>query len=86
MTKRFAEKQIIGILWRAKADGMVIRDLGRKHNINEQTFFRWRNKYRDDGARSTPAKGPGSRSIQLKKLLAEQLRAIKGLKEIAGKK
>jgi putative transposase len=24
---------------------VVIRDLCRKHNITEQTFFRWRNKY-----------------------------------------
>lgn len=38
MTKRFTEEQIIGILRQAEADGVVIRDLCRKHNITEQTF------------------------------------------------
>jgi hypothetical protein len=45
MKKRFTEEQIIGILRQAEIDGVVIRDLCRKHNITEQTFFRWRNKY-----------------------------------------
>lgn len=43
MKKRFTEEQVIGIL--RQADGVVIRDLCRKHNITEQTFFRWRNKF-----------------------------------------
>jgi putative transposase len=36
MKKRFTEEQII--LPQAEADGVVIRDLCRKHNITEQTF------------------------------------------------
>ncbi len=37
MKKRFSEEQIIGILREGEADGAVIRDICRKHNITEQT-------------------------------------------------
>jgi len=59
---------------------------GRKHNITEQTFFRWRNKY--NGMTVPEArrlKDLEAENAKLKKLLAEQLLAIEGLKEIAGK-
>jgi putative transposase len=35
--RRFTEEQIIGILKEA--------DLGRRHGISEQTFYRWKSKY-----------------------------------------
>ena len=44
MKKRFTEEQIIRILQEGEqAD--TIRELCRRHNLTEQTFFRWRNKY-----------------------------------------
>lgn len=87
MQKRFSEEQIIGILREAEVDGAVIREVCRKHNITEQTFFRWRNKFGDmtvsDARR---LKELESENTRLKKIVAEQMLAIEGLKEIATKK
>jgi len=87
MKKRFSEEQIIGILGEGEADGVVIRDICRKHNITEQTFFRWRNKY--GGMTVSDArklKDLETENAKLKKIVAEQVLAIEGLKEIAAKK
>ena len=45
MKKRFSEEQIIRILREAEKTGVQIHELCRRHNVTEQTFFRWRNKY-----------------------------------------
>jgi putative transposase len=86
MKKRFSEEQIIGVLREAEGSGSI-RDVCRKHNIAEQTFFRWRNKY---GGMEVPdvrkLKGLEAENAKLKKLLAEQMLVIDGLKEFAGKK
>lgn len=44
MKKRFTEEQIIGIL-KMQEGGMKVADIVRKHNISEQTFYRWKSKY-----------------------------------------
>lgn len=87
MKKRFSEEQIIGILREGEADGIVIRDICRKHNITEQTFFRWRSKF--GGMTVSDAhklKELEAENLRLKKIVAEQMLAIEGLKEIATKK
>lgn len=87
MKKRFSEEQIIGILREGEVDGVIIRDICRRHNITEQTYFRWRSKFGDmtvsDARR---LKELESENMRLKKIVAEQMLAIEGLKEIATKK
>ncbi|MBM4203170.1 MAG: transposase [Gammaproteobacteria bacterium] len=39
MKKRFTEEQIVRVLKEAES-GMATRDVCRKHNISEQTFYR----------------------------------------------
>jgi len=86
MKKRLSEEKIIGILREAEGAGSI-REVCRKNNISEQTFFRWRNKY---GGMEVPdvrkLKGLESENAKLKKLLAEQLLIIESLKEFSGKK
>ncbi len=40
--KRFSEEKIIQILKEAETTGNV-REAGRRHNVTEQTIYRWRN-------------------------------------------
>ncbi len=42
--KRFTEEQIIKIQKEVEK-GAFARDACRKHDVREQTFYRWRNKY-----------------------------------------
>ena len=44
MKKRHTEEQIIRILQEAEG-GLGIREVCRKHNVSEQSFYRWRNKF-----------------------------------------
>jgi putative transposase len=42
--KRFTEEQIISILKEHEA-GTKVQDLVRKHNVSEQSIYRWKSKY-----------------------------------------
>ena len=42
--KRVNESKVIEIIKEAEGD-ITVRDICRKHQITEQTFYRWRNKY-----------------------------------------
>jgi len=87
MKKRHSEEQIIGILREAELHEVPVRDLCKKHNISEQTFYRWRDKY---GGMDVPdarrLKELESENAKLKRLVAEQMLVIDGLKEFGRKK
>jgi len=72
MKKRFADEQVIAILLEADAGTAPIKALCKKHNISEQTFFRWRNRF--DGMNVPDArrlKDLESQNARLKRLVAE---------------
>ena len=87
MKKRFLDEQIIAILREAEAGAMPVRALCKRHNISEQTFFRWRNKF---GGMDVPdarrLKDLESDNARLKRMVAEQALVIDGMKEIVRKK
>jgi putative transposase len=87
MKKRFTEEQIIRVLREAETEKTSIRDLCRRHNITDQTFFRWRNRFGGgEGSEARRLKDLESENSRLKRLLAEQMLVIEGLKESRRKK
>jgi len=87
MKKRFTDEQVIAILRETEAGAAPIKALRKKHNISEQTFFRWRNRF---GGMDVPdarrLKDMESENARLKRLVAEQMLVIDGMKEIVRKK
>ena len=87
MKKRHSEEQIIRILREAESRELPIRDVCRQHNITEQTLYRWRNKYGGmDVAEARRLKELESENAKLKRMVAEQMLVIDGLKEFSRKK
>ena len=86
MKKRFTEEQIIRILNEGE-QSENIRDVCRKHNLTEQTFYRWRNKFGGmDVAEVKRLRELEKENAELKKIVAEQALDIRMLRDVNSKK
>lgn len=86
MKERHTDKQIITILREAEAGTIPVKALCKHHNISEQTFFHWRNRFGGvDVPDARRLKDLESENAKLKHLVAEQMLVIEGMKEIARK-
>ena len=83
---RFTEEQIIGILKAAETAGNI-REVVREHNITEQTFYRWRNKYGGlEVSEARKMKELERENSELKKMVAELSLDNRMLKDLNSKK
>lgn len=86
MGRRRSEEEIVKILKEAES-GVPVRDVIRKYNVSEQSFYRWRQKY---GGMETSEvrrlKDLERENSELKKMVAEQALDIRMLKDINSKK
>jgi putative transposase len=84
--KRFSEEQIIRIL-KEEEGSESIREVCRRHNITEQTFYRWRNKYRGlEVSEARRLKELERENLKLKRLLADTMLEVQILKDVNSKK
>ena len=87
MKKRFTDEQIVRILREAETKDQPIQEACKRHNITEQTFFRWRNRLGGmDVSDARRLKDMKAENAKLKRLVAEQLLVIDGLQEFSRKK
>ena len=86
MKKRFTEEQIIRILQEGE-QAENIREVCRRHNLTEQTFYRWRNKYGGMNISEVRRlRELEKENAELKKIVAEQTLDIRMLKDVNSKK
>ncbi len=86
MKKRFTEQQIVAILKEGEA-GVPAKEICRKHNISDATFYTWRKKYRgmetEDIRRLKQLEAENSKR---KRLLADSMLDNDALKAALSKK
>ncbi len=86
MKKRYGEEQIVRILKEADA-GMAVRDVSRKHNVSEQTFYRWKKRYGGmEVSEVKRLKELEQENTELKKIVAELTLDNRMLREVNAKK
>lgn len=84
-TSRFTDEQRVRIL--READKMPVRDVIKKHQISEPTFYAWKRKFGGmDIAEAKKLRALEAENGRLKKLLAESHLECAILKEVAAKK
>ena len=75
------------IILRQADGGETAQSVCRKHNISEQTFYRWKKKYGDMNLLDAKRlKELEKENAELKKMLAESMLENRVLKEVNSKK
>ena len=88
--QRFSAEQIIHKLREADVElskGTAVKQVCRQLNITDKTYYRWRREY--GGLKVDQAKRMKeleAENARLKRLVAEQMLVIDGMKEIVRKK
>lgn len=84
---QFTDAQIVAVLQQAEKGDHTIADVRRQHNISENTFYRWRNRFggmnTNEAARVRDLEKENAR---LKRLLAERDLEVDIIKEFLQKK
>jgi putative transposase len=84
--ERTDETKIIKILQEAEGD-ITVRDICRKHQITEQTFYRWRNKYGGmEASEARRLKELEKENNQLKQIVADLTLDNRILRDVNQKK
>ena len=83
---RFTEEQIIGVLKEGEA-GVPAKELCRKHEICDQTYYRWKAKYGGlEVSEARRRRQLEDENRRLKHFVAEQVLDIQALKGVLAKK
>ncbi len=83
---RFTETQIVAIL-REGDSGIKIKDLCRKHQVSDATYYKWKSKYGGlDASDLKKLKELEAENSELKKMFADLSLENKGLKALIQKK
>ncbi len=86
MKKRFTEEQIVRVLQEAES-GTPVRDICRKYNVSEQTFYRWRKQFAGMEVSDIKAmKALQKENEELKKVVAELTLDNRMLRDVNAKK
>ncbi len=86
MKKRFTEQQIVAILKEGET-GVPAKEICRKHNISDATFYTWRKKYRGMETEDIRRlKQLEAENAKLKRLLADSMLDNDALKAALSKK
>ena len=85
--KQFTDAQIVAILQQAEKGAQTVGEVCRQHNISENSFYRWRNRFGGAGAgEAARIRDLEKENSRLKRLLAERDLEVDIAREMLQKK
>jgi putative transposase len=79
--RRFSKEQIVAILsdWDG---GAKVADLVRRHNVTEQTLYRWKKRYGGDRVKEQRHATLEHENMQLRRIVVEQALSLQALRDL----